>query len=91
MGIKSASVPLIDSLLTTLAFVATWMLIKRYIEQWLLFVFIDASYVVMFSYKGLYMTAILNIVYTVVALYGYVKWHKRIDEQNVKFEEEALA
>ena len=68
--------PRADSLTTALSIVATWMLAKKYIEYWLVFVFVDGLSAGLYFYKDLYPTAILFVVYTVMAVVGYYQWRK---------------
>ncbi|MDR0370631.1 MAG: nicotinamide riboside transporter PnuC [Prevotellaceae bacterium] len=68
--------PKADSLTTALSIVATWMLAKKYIEYWLVFIFVDAFSAGLYFYKDLYPTAVLFIIYTVMAIVGYVEWKK---------------
>jgi len=83
LGISSASIPLIDSCLTSMAFVATWMLAKKYIEQWIIWIFVDFAYIIVYAYRELYLTCFLFVIYTSMAVIGYVKWRKHlIDETN---------
>ena len=69
-------IPLGDSLTTALSIIATWMLARKYIEQWLLWVFIDALSAVFYAVKDLWPTVILFAVYTVMAVWGYIRWEK---------------
>jgi nicotinamide mononucleotide transporter len=78
LNINSASLPFIDSFLTASCFVATWMLAKRYIEQWYIWIFVNGAYTVVYIYKGLYFTIILSLVYTAMSVVGYIKWNKEL-------------
>jgi nicotinamide mononucleotide transporter len=78
LGISSASIPLIDSCLTSMAFVATWMLAKKYIEQWIIWIFVDFAYIVVYAYRELYLTCFLFLIYTSMAVVGYIKWKKHL-------------
>lgn len=69
-------VPYLDSLTTTLSIVATWMLARKIIEHWLIWIFTDLLSAGMYIYKGLWATTILFIVYTVMACIGYFQWKK---------------
>lgn len=84
LNIQSASIPLLDSILTALCFVGTWMLTKRYIEYWLIFIYVDAAYVFVYWYKGLYFTILLFVVYTIMAIIGYYKWKATLNGMRVK-------
>lgn len=66
--------PFGDSLTTALSIVATWMLARKYIEHWLIWVFVDFFSAVLYVFKGLWPTVILFIVYTVMAIIGYRDW-----------------
>lgn len=77
-----SDVPYMDSLTTALSIIATWMLAKKYIEQWLLWIFIDAVSAGLYIYKNLWPTVILFIVYTIMALWGYFEWKKDLKTQN---------
>ncbi|WP_319228593.1 nicotinamide riboside transporter PnuC [Draconibacterium orientale] len=78
----NSDVPHMDSVTTALSIVATWMLARKYIEHWLLWIFIDAFSAGLYVYKGLWATVILFIVYTVMALLGYIEWRK--DLKNIE-------
>lgn len=69
--------PYWDSLTTALSIIATWMLARKIIEQWLLWVFIDLVSMFLYIYKGLYPTSILFFIYTILAIVGYLQWQKK--------------
>lgn len=68
--------PIADSATTALSIVATWMLARKRIEHWLLWIFIDAFSAVLYIQKGLYTTAVLFVIYTIMAIVGYFSWRK---------------
>lgn len=72
----NSDVPYMDSMTTALSIIATWMLARKYIEHWLMWVFIDAFSAGLYAYKGLWPTVILFIVYTIMAILGYIEWKK---------------
>ncbi len=76
-----ADLPVWDGLTTALSITATWMLAKKYLEHWLFWVFIDAVSTGLYIYKELYPTVILFVVYTTMAVTGYVEWKKSYTEQ----------
>jgi len=71
-----STVPIMDSLTTALSITATWMLAKKYIEHWLIWIFVDLVSAGLYVYKGLCPTVILFIVYTIMAGLGYIEWKK---------------
>ena len=76
-----STVPVADSLATALSIVATWMLARKILEHWLVWIFVDAFSVGLFWYKELYPTLILFVVYTVMAYIGFVEWKKEFRKQ----------
>ena len=74
--LTDSTVPLADAFTTALSIVAMWMLARKYLEQWLAWIAVDAVCVGLYIYKGIYLYAVLYAVYTVIALIGYRKWRK---------------
>ena len=80
-----SQVPVADAFLTSLSIVATWMLARKILEHWLVWIFVDAFSIGLFFYKGLIPTVILFAVYTVMAYIGFVEWKKElIEDANVQ-------
>lgn len=73
-------VPFGDALTTAFSIIATWMLARKKLEHWLLWVLIDAFSMALYIYKGLYATTILFGVYTIAAIIGYFEWRKTMKE-----------
>ncbi len=71
-------VPIGDSITTSLSITATLMLARKIVEHWILWIFIDAFSAYMYIEKGLHFTAILFIIYTILALIGYFQWKRSI-------------
>ena len=66
-----------DSFTTALSIVGMWMLARKYIEQWWVWCIVDIASSALYIYKELHFTAILYAVYAIIAIFGYFKW-KRI-------------
>jgi len=77
-----SNVPLMDALTTALSIVGTWMLARKFIEQWLTWIIADVICVGLYIYKGIPFYAALYAVYTVVALFGYRKWRTMMSAQS---------
>lgn len=80
LNYTDSPLPNADSLTTALSIVATWMLARKMIEHWLLWIFIDALSAGLYFYKGLYPTAVLFVVYTIMAIVGYYQWKKDLQK-----------
>ena len=71
-----STIPKSDALVGSLSIIGTWMLAKKFIENWLVWIAADALCVGLYIYKGLYPTVILFVIYTVMAWVGYQQWKK---------------
>lgn len=69
-----SNVPWLDSFTTALSVVGLWMLARKYAEQWLVWILVDAVSCGLYIYKELYFTAALYGGYAVIAIFGYRKW-----------------
>lgn len=69
-------IPLPDAFTTSFSLAATWMLARKKLEHWILWIFIDVASVAMFLYREMYPTVILFVIYTIMAVAGYFRWKK---------------
>lgn len=71
-----SNVPWADGFTTALSIVALWMLSRKYLEQWLVWILVDGAYVILYAYKDLWFTSALYLAYTVTAVFGYFEWRR---------------
>ena len=71
-------VPLFDSMSTALSIVAIWMLSRKLVEQWLVWLVVDMISVGLYFYKGIPLTAGLYTIYCILAIAGYIRWKKQV-------------
>ncbi|HAM97773.1 MAG TPA: nicotinamide riboside transporter PnuC [Marinilabiliales bacterium] len=69
-------VPWVDAFTTSLSFTATWMLARKILEHWIIWVIVDLVSVGLFFNRGLYASIVLFLIFTVLALIGYLQWIK---------------
>lgn len=74
--LTDSTVPWADAFTTALSIVAMWMLARKYVEQWLVWMVVDIASVGLYVYKGLWFTAGLYVAYAVIAVMGYRKWKR---------------
>jgi len=65
-----------DGFTTAASIVATWMLARKILEHWLVWILVDAVAAALYFYKGLYPSTVLYIIYSVIAILGYFQWKK---------------
>lgn len=73
--------PFIDSFTTVFALVATFMVARKVLENWLYWIVIDAVSIYLYASRELYLTALLFLAYTIIALVGYLSWKKAYDTE----------
>ncbi len=69
-----SNVPWLDSFTTALSIVGMWMLAKKYLEQWWVWIVVDVVSAGLYIYKELYFTSVLYLLYAIIAIFGYRKW-----------------
>ena len=72
----NAALPLWDSLATVMSLAAQWMLAKKILENWLVWIVADALFVGIYLFQDLYLTAGLYVVYLGLAVSGFIAWRK---------------
>lgn len=77
MGTDSP-VPGADSFITAFSITATWMLARKQVEHWLIWIVVDSVAVGIYFMQGLYSTALLFVVYGVMAVVGWRQWRKNL-------------
>lgn len=68
--------PYWDSFTTLFALLATYWVVKRYIENWMIWMLIDLISFFIYLYKGLPLTSFLFLTYSIMSWYGYKNWNK---------------
>ena len=70
----NSTVPLLDSFTNAVSFVALWALARKYVEQWIFWIIVDAVCTFLYIQKGIPFKALLYGLYVVIAIAGYRKW-----------------
>jgi nicotinamide mononucleotide transporter len=72
----------VDAGTTAVSLVAEWMLAKKLLENWTLWIVIDGAYVALLVFDKLYLLAINYAVYFVLAVAGYVAWKRTLERHS---------
>ena len=80
-----STVPVLDSFTNALSFVGMWAVARKYVEQWIFWIFVDIVCTILYIQKGIPFKACLYGIYVVIAIAGYQKWKK--EAKKVKEEE----
>ena len=73
----------VDTLVTGIFFVGMWLMAKRKIENWILWIIGDIISIPMYFFKGYTFTSIQYIVFTIIAFYGYLEWKKTLNNSRL--------
>ena len=68
----------LDSILTAASLICTYLMTKKWVENWLLWIIIDLTYVYLYIIKQLPIYAILYLFFSIMACYGFYTWRKKI-------------
>lgn len=74
----NSTVPLLDSFTNALSFVGMWALARKYLEQWIFWIVVDAVCCFLYIQKGIPFKAGLYGLYVVIAIAGYYKWKQML-------------
>lgn len=74
----NSSVPFWDAMTTALSVAAMWMLSRKYLEQWLVWLAVDLITVGLYFYKQIPLTAGLYALYSALAVAGYLRWRRQV-------------
>ncbi|EED36697.1 nicotinamide mononucleotide transporter PnuC [Luminiphilus syltensis NOR5-1B] len=79
----SAALPFLDATTTIAAVLATWMVARKILENWLYWIAIDLLSIYLYLSRGLDLTAALFAGYVVLAAVGYWQWRKHLANHSV--------
>lgn len=74
------SAPFLDAFTTCLSLAAQFLLTKKYIENWYIWIGADIIYIGLYIYKGLYLTAALYLIFTIMCYFGLRDWFESMRE-----------
>lgn len=77
--LPGTALPALDSALTATSLVAQYMMTRKLLENWALWITVDVAYVGMFIYKGLNVTALLYLIFLGLAILGHIEWKRSLN------------
>jgi nicotinamide mononucleotide transporter len=82
---SDAAWPYVDSFTTWASVITTYLVTRKYLQNWLYWIVIDTVSIPLYIDRGLSLTALLFVAYVVIAVIGYLKWrdHYRVNGQVV--------
>ena len=75
--------PYLDAFTTVYSLAATFMVAQRVLENWVYWIIIDLFSIYLYYSRGLYLSALLFVLFMVLAVFGLVSWYKRYKRQQL--------
>ena len=72
----NSNVPVLDSLITALSLAAQFMMARKWLENWAVWILANCLSVGLLVFKGLYVTSALYLLYQVLCVMGLLEWLK---------------
>ncbi|UIR55340.1 nicotinamide riboside transporter PnuC [Sphingobacterium sp. SRCM116780] len=74
--ITDSDVPYADGFCTSVSFVAQFLMTRKVLQNWILWIFVDLCYIPLYFHKSLLLTAILYLAFAFIAWNGYHDWNR---------------
>ena len=79
---KDWSAP-IDTFTTATFFIAMWLMARKKIEHWFFWIIGNLISIPLYMGKGLGLTSLQYLIFTVIAIFGYIQWKKILNNKKV--------
>ncbi len=73
-ALSNSSLPFVDAFTTVFSIIATFLMIYAFTENWIYWLVIDAVSIVLYASRGLYLSALLYVVYLGLVINGLMEW-----------------
>jgi len=78
---EMGTAPAFDAFTTITSLAAQYLLTRKFIENWILWISVDIVYTPLYAWKGLYLSAILYGIFTIIAFLGLREWNRLRNEK----------
>lgn len=68
---SDAKTPFLDAFTTVFSLIATWLMVNYVVENWLYWIVIDTVAIFLYAFRQLYLSALLFVLYLLMAIDGY--------------------
>lgn len=73
--------PYTDAFTTVFSLVATFMVTKKVLNNWLYWIFVDIVAIFLYMGRDLYLSSVLYLLFTILAIFGWMQWRKQFKLQ----------
>ncbi|MBT7458534.1 MAG: nicotinamide mononucleotide transporter [Flavobacteriaceae bacterium] len=82
-GLWNSSTAVIDTFTTAIFFSGMWLMARRKIENWIFWIVGDVISVPLYLVKGFSFTSFQYLIFTLIAIFGYLAWKKTLDSHQL--------
>ena len=75
---EPATFPFLDAFTTVMSFMAQWLLVKKRVENWILWIIVDVIAIGLYWIKGVRLISLEYVLFLGIASFGLIKWHKEV-------------
>jgi len=76
MSFTNQSLPYLDAFISIFGILATYLTMEKQIENWIIWIFVNLSSIILFSEQKLYLSAYLYGAYLLLSIIGLIQWNK---------------
>jgi nicotinamide mononucleotide transporter len=73
--------PFLDALTTVLSLAGQYLLTRKIIENWLVWIAADLLYIYLYIERALYLTSVLYVIFLVMCVAGVVQWRQALHQE----------
>lgn len=70
--------PVLDAFTTVLSLVGQYLLTKKIIENWHVWIFADVLYIYLYIQRGLFLTSVLYVIFLLMCVAGALEWQRSL-------------
>lgn len=78
----NADLPYIDAATAAMSIAAQWLMTRKKIENWLIWIIADLIYIAIYLTKSLYFTTVLYLIFLILAYKGFITWKNHLAKLN---------
>lgn len=82
LAFTDTNVPLPDAATTAVSLVAQYMMTRKLVASWYVWITVDVAYIALYIYKDLYLTALLMPVFIAMCIVGLRDWRRALVDED---------
>ncbi len=73
----------LDAFTTVFSIITTALVTRKILDNWIYWIVIDTVYIYLYASREGYLFALLNVVFVIVSIFGYLEWKRKVNNQSV--------